>query len=146
MKILVPIDGSQYSLEALNMAKSIAEKFSGELMVVNIQRRLVSRPKSTEFDVSEFIEDNPDILRERGERVLKKGLEALKGSSLKVETCILMGDPADQILECAKESKADMIVMGSLGLTGITRFLMGSVSTKVVNHADIPVMVVKKPG
>jgi len=146
MRVLVPIDGSEYSMKALEKGKEIAEKYNGEIILTNIQKRIVSRPKpmSMDYDIGKFIEDDPNILHERGQQVLEKGLEKLKGSSVKVAICLLIGDPAEEILECAKRNEADMIVIGSLGLTGISKFLMGSVSSKVVNNAHIPVMVVKK--
>lgn len=146
MRVLVPIDGSEYSMKALEKGKEIAEKYNGEIILTNIQKRIVSRPKpmSMDYDIGKFIEDDPNILQERGQQVLEKGLEKLKGSSVKVAVCLLIGDPAEEILECAKRNEADMIVIGSLGLTGISKFLMGSVSSKVVQNAHIPVMVIKK--
>lgn len=146
MKVLVPVDGSDHAYAALEMAKSIAEQYDGGTVVVtNVQRKKVSRPKPMEFDVAEFIVDNPKILEEMGQRIIEKGLEMLKDSPVKVASCLLLGDPAEQIIECAKRHEANMIVMGSVGLTGLSRFLMGSVSTKVVGYAEIPVLIVKKP-
>ncbi len=54
-----------------------------------------------------------------------------------------MGEPANEILEFAKESNVDYIVMGSRGLSGIKKFLMGSVSTRVMEHSHCSVMIVK---
>lgn len=143
MKILVPVDGSKYSVEALKTAVNLAEKFNGSIVLTNVQKRVVSRPKSMEFDVEEFIEDDPDTLRDRGRKLLDKIAEQMEGSSFKVEKCLLVGDPAEKILECAEDHKPDMIVIGSLGLTGVRKFLVGSVSSKVVSHSPFPVLVVK---
>ncbi len=144
MKILVPVDGSKNSVEALKTAVDLAEKLNGSLMITNVQKKIVSRPKPMEFEISEFIEDDPQLLRDRGNKLLDKIAEQLEGSSVKeVEKCLKLGDPADKILECAEDYKPDMIVIGSLGLTGIQKFLMGSVSSKVVAHSNFPVLVVK---
>jgi nucleotide-binding universal stress UspA family protein len=54
----------------------------------------------------------------------------------------LKGDPGDELLSYSKDSGADVLVMGSIGRTGISRFLLGSVAEKVVRHSKVPVMVV----
>ncbi len=144
MKILVPVDGSNYCSAALKMAKDIAEKYEDStLFLLNVQRRIVSRPNVNEFEISEFITDDPDVLNETGNIVLNKAKNCIEGTTVNVDACVKMGDPADVIIDTAERARVDMIVMGSLGSTGIKRFLMGSVSTKVVNYSNIPVLVVK---
>lgn len=59
-----------------------------------------------------------------------------------VDTALLTGNPAEEILDFAKENEIDIIVMGSLGRTGLERYLMGSVSEKVLRHAKTAVMVI----
>ncbi|UNC91805.1 universal stress protein [Candidatus Contubernalis alkaliaceticus] len=144
MKILVPVDGSNYCSAALQMAKDIAEKYEDStLFLLNVQRRIVSRPNVNEFEISEFITDDPEVLNETGNIVLNKAKNCIEGTNVKVDACVKLGDPADQIIDTAERARVDMIVMGSLGATGVKRFLMGSVSTKVVNYSSIPVLVVK---
>ncbi len=144
MKILVPVDGSEYCSAALDKAREIAEAFNGELFLVNVQKRMVTRPNVNEFEVSEFYTDDPTVLTEKGNIILEKVKNCVEGTPVPVESCVKLGDPADEILNTADRARVDMIVMGSLGATGIKRFLLGSVSTKVVNHATVPVLVVKK--
>jgi len=60
------------------------------------------------------------------------------------EGVLVEGDAAHEILEFAKQSNIDMIIMGTLGRGGLDRFLLGSVADKVVRHSKISVLVVKK--
>jgi nucleotide-binding universal stress UspA family protein len=64
--------------------------------------------------------------------------------SVELETSAREGDPAEVIIQVANEQQADLIVVGSWGLTGIQRFLLGSVSSKVSHHAPCSVMIVRR--
>jgi nucleotide-binding universal stress UspA family protein len=66
-----------------------------------------------------------------------------KETGVKVEPVYLRGSPAEKILEYAEESNIDLIVMGTQGLTGIKRFLIGSVAENVLRHSKVPVMIVR---
>ena len=138
-KILAPVDGSKNSMEALMSAKDMAEKFGGTLIIANVQ-------KPASFETSEPVPDydmDPEALRRRGQEVLDKAEEAVKGTSAEVKTLFTVGDEAEQILYLADKEGADIIVMGSHGLSGVRRFLIGSVSNKVLQHSSRPVLVVK---
>ncbi len=137
--ILAPVDGSQNSFEALMSAKDMAEKFGGRLIIVNVQ-------KPASFDTSEPVPDydlDPEALKRRGTQVLDKAEEMVKGTTAEVKTLFTVGDPAEQILYLVDKEGADMVVMGSHGLSGVRRFLIGSVSNKVLQHSPKPVMVIK---
>ena len=137
--ILAPVDGSQNSFEALMSAKDMAEKFGGRLIIVNVQ-------KPASFDTSEPVPDydlDPEALKRRGKQVLDKAEELVKGTTAEVKTLFTVGDPAEQILYLVDKEGADMVVMGSHGLSGVRRFLIGSVSNKVLQHSPKPVMVIK---
>lgn len=72
--------------------------------------------------------------------------ETAKAAGLKAESIVLKGDPAERIVNFAEEQNIDMIVVGSHGIGGFERLVIGSVSEKVVRHAKIPVLVVREPG
>ena len=81
--------------------------------------------------------------------MLKEGEEAVayiedksKDEGVSSEKLILKGDPSDELLRYSKEIGADILVIGSIGRTGISKFLLGSVAEKVVRHSEVPVMVV----
>ena len=67
-----------------------------------------------------------------------------KAAGMEVESRVLEGHPADKIISFAEDNEIDMIVVGSLGKGGYERFILGSVSEKVVRHAKVPVLVVRE--
>jgi nucleotide-binding universal stress UspA family protein len=82
-------------------------------------------------------------LREVAESVLNRAARVASSKGVDVETHAREGQPADVIIEIANQKQADLIVVGSRGLTGIQRYLMGSVSSKVSEHAPCSVMIVR---
>ena len=82
-------------------------------------------------------------LREVAEAVLARAARELEAEGVEVETHAQEGDPADVIIKVAEELGADLIVVGSRGLTGLQRFMLGSVSSKLSHHAPTSLMVVR---
>lgn len=143
-KILVPIDGSQNSFKALKHARNMAEKFGSEIILVNIQKPIFYESLEPEPVSSE---NGSETIQERAKIIINQGLEILKGSPVSIKpelkTEIIAGEPAEQILYLIDKEDVDMVIMGSHGLSGIRRFLMGSVSNKVLQHSSKPVMIIK---
>jgi len=69
--------------------------------------------------------------------------ETAKAAGIEVESVLLEGHPADEIVKFAEQNDIEMILMGTLGKTGLDRFLLGSVAENVVRHSKIPVLVVR---
>jgi nucleotide-binding universal stress UspA family protein len=82
-------------------------------------------------------------LREVADAVLKRAAHDALAKGVEVETHVREGDPAEVLIDVANEQNADLIVVGSRGLAGIKRFLLGSVSNKVSHHASCSVMIVR---
>jgi len=82
-------------------------------------------------------------LQEVAEAVLARAVGELEAEGVEVETHAREGDPADVIIRVAEELGAELIVVGSRGLTGLERFLLGSVSSKLSQHAPTSLMVVR---
>ena len=82
-------------------------------------------------------------LREVAESVLKRAAADALRKGVEVETHAREGQPAEVIIDIANQKQADLIVVGSRGLTGIKRYLLGSVSSKVSEHAPCNVMIVR---
>ena len=139
-KILVATDGSENAAKAASYGVNIAKAAGADvyvLYVISTEHAVTTR---TVMGWSEAFEE---YLANKGgvatAYVKKLGEEA----GVKVEPVFLKGVPAEKILEYAEESNIDLIVMGTQGLTGIKRFLIGSVAENVVRHSKVPVMIIR---
>ncbi len=142
-KILIPVDGSEGSWRALNTAVEIGKKFGSELLVVNvIQPYNNAALLAVPLDHATVSQGNSE-LEKIGDKVLEMAQERLAGYEYKTEYCLEIGHPSERIIALAKKSKADAIIIGSRGLSGIAEFFLGSVSSKVSQYASIPVLIVK---
>ena len=81
--------------------------------------------------------------KETGRRLVEQGTQKLVEAGFRAESLCPVGNPADKIMKAASQQQADLIVMGAKGLAAIDRFLLGSVSTRVVQHVNCAVLVVR---
>jgi nucleotide-binding universal stress UspA family protein len=122
-KILIATDGSMHSEFASNEAISIAKRSSSTLIVLSVARKYENLPAARV---------NVDMVKEIAEK-----------EGLKVETVTLKGVPHEVIVKTSAQKNVGLIVIGSHGRTGITKLLMGSVTERVIGHAENPVLVWK---
>jgi nucleotide-binding universal stress UspA family protein len=143
MKVLVAVDGSRFSQAALESVVARPWPANIEFKVLHVVEppSLLMGREMAAYD-PEF-EAVWKALREQAKDIVEKGAAKLRLAKLNVSTALVEGDPKSQILDVAKEWKADMIILGSHGRTGLNRFLMGSVSQGVVSHAHCSVEVVR---
>lgn len=142
-KILIPVDGSEGSWRALENAVAIGEKFGAELVVATvIQPYNNATLLSVPLDTKTITEGNSE-LEKVGDKVLQMAAERLIDYKGKVNYCLEIGHPSERIIALAKKEKVEAIVIGSRGLSGIAEFFLGSVSSKVSQYADVPVLIVK---
>ena len=135
--ILVAVDGSDYSDKAVRYGCAIGPPLGAEVILLHVVPRLVS---ATPYH--DTISDQPFLaLQKVGEDILAKAKKVAGNCS--VTDLIDHGDPSARIIEIADERKADLIIMGSRGLSGIKRLFVGSISDKVTNNARCPVMIVR---
>lgn len=138
MRILVAHDGSAQADKALHEASRMAEKLGAEITIMTVAPDLCL----TEVSDSECKLITESLFSE-AEGSMKKVTNELAAKGIKAEIVIKNGHPAEEILDAAKEIGADMIVVGSHGRHGATRFFLGSVSSKIVEHATCHVLVIK---
>jgi nucleotide-binding universal stress UspA family protein len=81
--------------------------------------------------------------RDEGKRAIGFVEDAAKAEGLELEPVLLEGHPADEVVKFAEQNDIEMIVMGTLGKTGLDRFLLGSIAENVVRRSKVPVLVVK---
>jgi nucleotide-binding universal stress UspA family protein len=84
-----------------------------------------------------------DDAREHYEEGFKKIVEKAKGHNLEIATDIVVGHPAEQIVHRAEQDKVDLIILGRRGMSLFEKWLLGSVSERVLRYAHCPVMVVR---
>ena len=142
-KILVAIDGSEHALRAARLAADLAKKFEAALHVVQV----VSPPLVTK-ELEEFAHaERIDIATSQGiasQYLLGPAESIAQAAGVRtVLTDVLTGDPAERLLDYARDQKIDLIVLGRRGLGRVQGLLMGSVSFKVNSLADCPVLTVK---
>ena len=144
-KIIVPVDGSESAWRALSQACTLAGKFEGELLVMTVIQPYNSAAlMAVPLDHNIISQSNAE-LEEVGKEILNRAKEQIRGMGFQGEaSCrIEFGNPSERILHVAKTEKADAIVLGSRGLSGIAEFFLGSVSSKISQYSDIPVLIVK---
>lgn len=137
-KILVAHDGSKSSDKALKKTLEMTANMNASLTVLSVVPELYLTELS-DTDRGKIMEALSRETAEAMERIRK----TLSGKSLDVKTLIRQGDPAEKILETAQKMKVDLIVTGSHGRHGTKKFLLGSVSSKIVDYSKCPVLVVK---
>jgi hypothetical protein len=139
--ILVPVDTSVYSERAVSEAINLAGMCGGSLIVMS-----VLQVEGYELDYSSLKQIDKVAQREASEveEFIRKIKEKAEAEGVKSEGLIMTGKPYEAILQVAEDRKADLIVMGSHGRTGLGKVMMGSVAERVITLSPCAVMVVKK--
>jgi nucleotide-binding universal stress UspA family protein len=143
-KILCPTDFSDPSYEGLRAANEWAKHFSAEVILVHVISPIHAYPVPPDgagFDISLYHQETLKASQKLLEEVAKNRIS----QDLKVQTMVLQGNPADQIVDLAKSEKVDVIITATHGLTGWRRFIFGSVAEKVVRFSRCPVLTVPAP-
>lgn len=144
MKVLASTDGSDYSLKALRKLGNLLPKEGTKVLMVSAfpsPRTLTYGPDP--YNVS--YDRMADQFRDKAESDAKAAQAILVEQGFEVETLTMMGNPAEVLIDLAKSEKADLIVVGSHGKSGLQRFLLGSVSDKVTRYAPCSILVVRLP-
>jgi len=138
-KILVPTDGSDYSVRAAEYGVDIAKMLSAQIVVVYVIDQVVidQISKATERDSVER------ELKENGQRYVNYVLSLAQKEGVKSSSLLVKGTPYEQIVHLARELSIDLIVMGTYGRRGTERVLIGSVAQRVIEYAPCPVLVIK---
>lgn len=148
-RILVPLDGSEHSVRALETAVEIAKKFDGKITLIHVYS--VVRPVSvspittaeTGTLAPEVFSQLVEAARKAGVGILADGKKRVEAEGVQVETSLREGHVVEEILKTAEEGEFGLIVVGGRGLSRIKEMLLGSVSHGVTRRASCPVLVVK---
>ncbi len=142
-KILVPLDGSELAKTALNQAEGLAKTFDAEIVLFQVV------PFMPIYGSPELV--TPLIVDEKQKEAVEKYLaelaEELKKRGFKVTTAVRTGQQvAGEIIDFAKESGVDLIVMCTHGRSGISRWVLGSIAHKVLIRAETPILLLRSKG
>ena len=150
-KVLVAIDGSEPSNNALDHAVEIANKFEAKLIMIAVIQRVMipifpdegfgGVPLSAAKDMAQY----QDKMRLVYQNVLDESVAKIKAEhpNLEVEAILKEGRPSAMITDYAENDGVDLIVMGSRGIGGYTGWILGSTSRKVVDSCTRPILIVK---
>ena len=142
-KILVPLDGSELAKKALDEAEKLAKCSGAEIILFQVVpfMPIYGSPEL----VTPLIVDEKQ--KESADRYLINVAEELKKQEFKVTTMVRTGQQvALEIIDFAKESGVDLIVMCTHGRSGITRWMLGSVALKVLSRAETPILLIRSKG
>jgi nucleotide-binding universal stress UspA family protein len=143
MRILLAVDGSAHSQVAIDEVARRPWPSGSTVRVISAVRPYA--PPATEFVLAgATLEDMRAQQVASAEEVIQRATETLKTSGLATDSAVLDGDPRSAIVDEAEKWKADLIVVGSHGHTGLTRWLLGSVAQAVVAHAPCSVEIVRQ--
>lgn len=144
-KILLPTDGSKFAEKAAEHAIWIASKSNAEIIVLNV----IETSSLVGLPAEDLIVRIKEMLKEEGRRSLERISEMVteeekehKIEDIQITLKTEEGSPADAILKTVEKEDVDLVVMGTSGKHGLDRFLLGSVTEKVVRSAKCPVLAV----
>lgn len=138
-KILVPVDGSENSFRAFERALELAKGNGAQVTAVLV----IEAPPTVYVESQKLLDQLLENFRRESAKVLDKYEEVAESQGLEVDTAVMEGDPASNILGYAEKGSFDMIVMGSRGLGKFRGMVLGSTSRKVLQNAKCPVLIVK---
>jgi nucleotide-binding universal stress UspA family protein len=147
-RILVAVDGSKPSIDAGTQAIDIAKRFDAELIalyVVSPDVRYNYLEDVITPRLPKALKDVVMLAMQRGEKHVDKVKQKASEKNVKVKTDVVIGisSVVKEIIEYAEKNRIDMIIIGSRGLSGIKKMLLGSVASGVVTYAHCPVLVAK---
>ena len=147
-RILVPVDGSKPSIDASVQAIDIAKYLDAELIALYIVSPDIRYDYMEDIITPRLpraLKDVMMIAMQKGERHVKKVQQKASQKKVKVKTDVVIGVSSivKEIVGYSEKNRIDMIVIGSRGLSGIKKMLLGSVASGVVTYSHCPVLVAK---
>lgn len=137
--VLVALDGSELAETVLPVVARLARPLGLELVLL----RVVPDIPRQALEATRHVLDNAQRLREETIEYLEGVADRLRSEGLKVTSAVRQGDAATEIIDGAREAKADVIAMTTHGRTGLGRLFYGSVAEEVLKRAEVPVFLVR---
>ena len=141
-RILSPVDFSDTSEHAVRYAVDLASRLGAEMELVHVyQLPTYALPDGAILARPDFVASLTDELQKQMDEVIRR----YSGHGVEIRGRIVEGMPYAEVNRVAQEEKADLIVMGTHGRTGLTHLLLGSVAERVVRTSSVPVLTVRRP-
>ena len=134
--VVVPVDFSKESLEAVNVALELVDE-PGHLRVVHVLRDVSTAELEDMWE-----EPKQQDAHDQAHQALRETFSGAKYHGIEFE--VIFGDPGESIVDCASRQHAELIVIPSHGRTGLKRLMIGSVAERVVRLSHCPVLVLRK--
>lgn len=136
-KILVPTDGSEYTKAAINAAVDVAKGLGGKITALYV----IDQTVFVNMPLDSAVMNTYTLLRKEGDTAVEYVKQLCDEKGVECDVKISEGSPVKCIVEAS--SDYDLVVMGTLGRTGFSKLMMGSVAERVVRYSNCPVMVVR---
>jgi nucleotide-binding universal stress UspA family protein len=137
--IVIATDGSENNKRAISHGIEIAKLSGATVHALYV----VDTSAFSSIPMDAGWEEMYEILKREGEKAVFEVKELGEASGVEVREVLLEGHPSNEIINFAENNNVDLIIMGTLGKTGLDRFLMGSVAEKVIRGSKVPVLVVR---
>lgn len=141
-KILVGVDGSECSTDALKAAGRLAEEQHAALVICYVVNPM--QPYETPAFAPDFVETYHTELRKQGEDIVRRAAAQIP-ANVSIDKRVVEGNAIEEIVGLAGALSCDLIVLGSHGRSGLTRLMLGSVAEGVARLAQTPVLIVRSP-
>ncbi len=142
-KILAPLDGSEVAECTLAHTKAIAKGCKVPKVVL---LRVIEPLSTGGAEEGEIWSRDEEAFQATVKDYLSGVADSLKKEGISVETTVVSGKAADEILDYAKNNQVDLVVMCTHGKSGISRWFLGSVSERVAHHSPVPLLLIAPPG
>jgi nucleotide-binding universal stress UspA family protein len=150
LKLLLATDGSPDAQAAVDFLQSVELPASSQITILHIVKKqlyeteqALTTDSKNETEFAKLAEELFEVRGREGAKLLENTRKALSSHDLPIQERLVYGNPAAEILKTARYMKADLIVMGSRGTTGVKRLFLGSVSNKVVHSAGCSVAIIR---
>ena len=142
-KIFYATDYSKASARALDAAVALTKQNRAELLVAHVIEPVTPYAAPEDIGSADLYVKLEETTKQEAETSMRKLAEKLRTSKINAKTLMLRGTAPEQIVKAAKSRRANLIVIGTHGRTGLSKLLMGSVANKIVSTAHCPVLTVR---
>ena len=143
-KILIPLDGSALAEQALDPALRLAQWAAGEVILIRVPMYTSSYTQVSPAHEHTWSQESLAPIKGESAEYLRDLRQVKAYQNVSIRTMVVNGDRAGAIVDTAKAENVDLIAMSTHGRTGLSRWVFGSVTSRVLSHAPCPVLVIHK--